>query len=291
MRKSNILITVTAVTIAFLLAITFISFHFSTHNKDSDSDNGVLLPDTDKLPEIDQTPETPDTPGEELPDDQPDVPVTTFPKATYIRAKVNGLNIRSAPSTSASSLGYIDKNDMVIFRGKESNWYVTEYKNKTAYISAGSAYTELTEMIPSADERVEAVVTEGYKLLGFPYVYGATRLHNGKGVFLSGFDKTKYDCSSLMQYIFYYGAGVNLNLTTRTQVTQGTHVPRGEIARGDLIFFTNSIRYNNTGVERIGHVALYLGNNYILHTATDYAVIEEISATRWSYYVETRRMI
>ena len=106
-----------------------------------------------------------------------------------------------------------------------------------------------------------------------------------------GFDKTKYDCSSLMQYMFYYGAGVNLELTTRTQVSQGTHVPRSELSRGDLIFFTNSTRYNKTGVERIGHVALYLGGNYILHTATDYAVIEEISAQRWSYYIETRRMI
>ena len=94
-----------------------------------------------------------------------------------------------------------------------------------------------------------------------------------------------------MQYMFYYGAGVNLELTTRTQVSQGTYVPRSELSRGDLIFFTNSTRYNKTGVERIGHVALYLGGNYILHTATDYAVIEEISAQRWSYYIETRRMI
>ena len=158
-------------------------------------------------------------------------------------------------------------------------------------MSAGSSYTELFELEISPDSRVEAVIGEGYNLLGFPYVYGATRLHNGNGKFLSGFDKTKYDCSSLMQYMFYYGAGVNLELTTRTQVSQGTHVPRSELSRGALIFFTNSTRYNKTGVERIGHVALYLGGNYILHTATDYAVIEEISAQRWSYYIETRRMI
>ena len=94
-----------------------------------------------------------------------------------------------------------------------------------------------------------------------------------------------------MQYIFYYGADILLNMTTRTQVTQGNHVEKSEIERGDLIFFTNSQRYNKTGVERIGHVALYLGENYILHTASDYAVIEEISARRWSYYIETRRFL
>ena len=94
-----------------------------------------------------------------------------------------------------------------------------------------------------------------------------------------------------MQYMFYHGAGVNLNMTTRTQVKQGSYVSKTDLARGDLIFFTNSQRYNKTGTERIGHVALYLGENYILHTATDYAVIEQISAKRWSYYIETRRFI
>ena len=62
------------------------------------------------------------------------------------------------------------------------------------------------------------------------------------------------------------------------------------VKQGDLLFFTNSSRYNKTGVERIGHVALYLGDNYILHTASDYAVIEQISSTRWGYYIEARRV-
>ena len=79
-------------------------------------------------------------------------------------------------------------------------------------------------------------------------------------------------------------------MTTRTQVVQGTTVKDG-LKRGDLMFFTNSSRKNNTGVERIGHVALYLGGNYILHTASDYAKIEQISSTRWSYFIQAQRMI
>ena len=122
-------------------------------------------------------------------------------------------------------------------------------------------------------------------------MYGAIRLHDGYGRKIKGFDATEYDCSSLMQYIYYHGADVLLQMTTRTQVVQGSFVAKSKIARGDLLFFTNSQRYNKTGVERIGHVAMYLGDNYILHTASDYAVIEEISATRWSYYIEARRVI
>ena len=136
----------------------------------------------------------------------------------------------------------------------------------------------------------EAVIAEGTKHMGVKYVYGATRYHNGKGVYLSGFSTQAFDCSSLMQYIFKVAANVNLQVTTRTQVVQGEAVTNG-LKRGDLMFFTNAARKNKTGVERIGHVAMYLGDNYILHTASDYAKIEQISSIRWGYYIQARRMV
>ena len=224
------------------------------------------------------------------PDEDTDVSAPVEVNAQYVRSKVGGLQIRSGPGSSYSSMGYLDKDDMVTLLEREGDWYKTLYKNKTAYISASNSYTEIYSISLSEykNEVVEKIIEEGLRLLGFPYIYGATRLHDGSGKLISSFDKTKYDCSSLMQYIYYYGANINLNMTTRTQVTQGKHVARSDIKRGDLMFFTNSTRYNKTGVERIGHVALYLGNNYILHTASDYAVIEQISATRWKYYIESR---
>ena len=59
----------------------------------------------------------------------------------------------------------------------------------------------------------------------------------------------------------------------------------------NILYFTNSSREHLSGVEKIGHVALYLGDNYILHTATDYARIEQISAKRWGYFIEARRFL
>lgn len=255
---------------------------------ENNSDGSTDLNDGNS-PSLPEQPTDPPLPPEE--DTETEPVIIPEPKATYIRSKTNGLNLRSGPGTGYPSVGYIDKDDMVTFLAKEGNWYKTLYKNKTAYISASSNYTELFEMDPHADDTVEKIIDEGLRLLGFPYVYGAIRLHDGSGRKISGFDATKYDCSSLMQYIFYYGADVNLNMTTRTQVKQGNFVAKSAIARGDLIFFTNAQRYNKTGTERIGHVALYLGENYILHTASDYAVIEQISAQRWHYYIETRRFI
>jgi cell wall-associated NlpC family hydrolase len=78
---------------------------------------------------------------------------------------------------------------------------------------------------------------------------------------------------------------------TRAQVKQGKYVHPDDLQRGDCIFFTNEDRQYNTGIERVGHVAIYLGNNYILHTASDYARIEKMTASRWNFYIEARRFI
>ena len=305
MKKLSIelisMLLATTLLVASALAIIIPTAIRAGSTGDTSSDGTEINPDTSPdennpdeiLPEI---PETEDPPSdttndpEESPED--DVPVIEPVRhATYARAKVNGLNLRTGPGSNYASLGYINAGDMVVLLSNEGDWYRTQYKNKTAYISASSSYTETFEIELSDNSVIEKVIEEGLQLLGYPYVYGAIRYHDGTGKKLSNFDPTKYDCSSLMQYIFYHGANVNLNMTTRTQVKQGIYVPRSDLKRGDLIFFTNSSRYNNTGIERIGHVALYLGENYILHTASDYAVIEEISTQRWNYYIETRRLV
>ena len=242
------------------------------------------VPELPEGPENPEESEEPEEPEEVLPP-APEPPAT----ANYVKAKVNGLNLRSGPGSGYASAGYIDAGDMVTLLAKEGSWYKTNYKNKIAYISANETYTEIHSMEQSEESVIEQVINEGLLLLGHPYVYGAIRFHDGAGNKLKNFDPTKYDCSSLMQYIFYHGAGINLNMTTRTQVKQGTFVSKNDLKRGDLMFFTNSSRYHYTGIERIGHVALYLGDNYILHTASDYAVIEQISTTRWKYYIESRR--
>ena len=42
---------------------------------------------------------------------------------------------------------------------------------------------------------------------------------------------------------------------------------------------------------RSGLTTEYLGDDYILHTASDYARIEKLSATRWAYFIEARRFL
>ena len=237
------------------------------------------LPETsiDELPSLPESevPETPPTPIPEL--------------QSYVYCTADSVNVRSGAGTSFAVLGSAEKGTVYAVIEKTGNWYKTYYRGKIAYLYA--SYFSAFTLEKADDNEVEDVISEGYKLLGTPYVYGAIRLHDGNGVLLKGFTTSKFDCSSLVQYIFYHGAGELLQVTTRTQVKQGEFVPKNELQRGDCIFFTNAEREHKTGVEKIGHVALYLGDNYILHTASDYARIEKMTAKRWSYYVEARRFI
>lgn len=227
----------------------------------------------------------------DTPDDKPivDIEIPQVLTVSYVNVLSDGVNIRSGAGTDYSVRGSAQKATMYALNGSSGGWYKTGYKNKPAYIS--NKYCEVVEMKSSGDEKIEAIINEGTKLLGTAYVYGAVRYHDGNGKKLSGFSINAFDCSSLMQYIFYTGAQVNLQVNTRTQVFQGKTVKKSELKRGDLMFFTNATRKNLTGVERVGHVALYLGDNWILHTASDYAKIEQISATRWSYFIQGQRII
>lgn len=233
--------------------------------------------------------------GEKRGDDEQVIPAAqsdaepTSAAATYIKVTGDGVNVRSGAGTGYSVLGTAEKDTLYALEGAVGGWYKTLYKNGTGYISA--KYCEEVSFEKSTEENVERVIAAGCALLGVKYVYGATRYHDGNGNLYSGFTTSAFDCSSLMQYIFKVGADMNLQVNTRTQIYQGTTVKKSELKRGDLLFFTNASRCNNVGIERVGHVALYLGDGYILHTASDYAKIEKISSARWAYYIQAQRII
>ena len=218
----------------------------------------------------------------------PDEEETAKDSVKYVKSTVNSLSVRSAPSSFSDVFGYMDKEDMVAYAGEKDGYFITTYKERTAYVS--SKYSEVVEFEKSSDD-IEDVIAFASTLLGYPYIYGSQRYHWGNGVLNPNFENGKFDCSSLTQYVYFIAADVVLETTTRTQVYQGVSVSRENIKRGDLLFFTNSTRYYLSGNERIGHVAIYLGNNYILHTSSDFAVIEPISDARWNYYITARRML
>lgn len=236
-----------------------------------------------------------ETPGESAPPSSGEVPSSPAPeeeeketKQLYILCEGNGVNLRSGAGSGYTVVATAAQGTSYAVADKTDGWYCVYYRGKKVYLSASYA-KEFA--LNKSDAAVEAVLEEGYKLIGTPYVYGAVRLHDGNGNLLRGFTKNAFDCSSLTQYTFYTGAHVLLGTTTRIQVREGKYVNKSDLRRGDCIYFTNASRYYNTGIERIGHVAIYLGEGYILHTSSDYARIEKLTASREKYYIEARRFV
>lgn len=96
------------------------------------------------------------------------------------------------------------------------------------------------------DKKRSTIITQALAYLNTPYVYGGTNLKKG------------IDCSAFTRAI-YNKAGISLERTARSQATKGKNVSLKKAKPGDLIFYSSS-RYS-----AITHVAIYLGNNKIVH--------------------------
>ncbi len=235
-------------------------------------------------------PETPVPPQENLPelDGAEDEVYEEEKKKLYAVSRVNGLRVRKGQNSSSSVIGYLDKGDAVFILSESGNYYKTIYKEQEAFVY--SSYCDVMEM-DYQDSKVEGAIDLASSLLGYPYVWGSQRYHWGNGKLNKNFVNGEFDCSALVQYVYFISNNVILDVTSRSQVNNGKGVEKSNLKRGDLMFFTNASRKNKTGNERIGHVGIYFGNNYILHTASDHAVIEPISDLRWSYYITARRVV
>lgn len=101
----------------------------------------------------------------------------------------------------------------------------------------------------------DRIIETGLRYLGTPYVFNS-----------SPYQTNTFDCSSFMQYIFKRN-GITLPRNSRQQYQAGVTVPYSNIQRGDLLFFTTPQRMNREGIERVGHVAIYIGQGRMLHTS------------------------
>jgi cell wall-associated NlpC family hydrolase len=104
----------------------------------------------------------------------------------------------------------------------------------------GGTTTKITYTGPTSTQADKAVQFV-YDQLGCPYVYGAT------GPCADGFD-----CSGLVQAA-WAAAGVSIPRDTYEQWAALPHIPESDIVPGDLLYYNG-----------IGHVAMYVGNGYII---------------------------
>lgn len=123
------------------------------------------------------------------------------------------------------------------------------------------------------------VLSTARRYLGTRYLYGGETPGAG------------FDCSGFVQYVFGRH-GVALPRTSRQQATAGRRLPESLalLEPGDLMLFSSKGR-------RIDHVAIYMGDNRILHSTAGAGkvVYDDLSSPRGKWYlarrVESRRVL
>ncbi|WP_225999211.1 stalk domain-containing protein [Paenibacillus sp. BJ-4] len=183
--------------------------------------------------------------------DAPTRAIRIVSRDDFFTTVLSGVNLRSKPDSSGASpsLRLIPSGEKVhVIREVNALWLEVRTKdNLTGYISAKPKYSDYTS--PSlAEQQGDELIAYGEKFLGSPYEFGAA----------TGQTST-FDCSSFVGEVFRHTLSIVLPRVSYDQAKEGREVGLNELRKGDLLFFSAR------GLE-IGHVAIYAGNNKLLHT-------------------------
>ena len=111
----------------------------------------------------------------------------------------------------------------------------------------------------AARSRGDIAVEWAHKMLGRPYVWGAS-------------GPSSFDCSGLTSYV-WRKAGVSLSHSSRAQIGEGRRVSRSELRPGDLVFYGSPIH----------HVGIYIGGGMKIAAPQTGDVVKVSSIDRGDY--------
>lgn len=122
---------------------------------------------------------------------------------------------------------------------------------------------DLAQKLEEKNSSGSSLKQTAYSFLGARYVFGGNR-------------RNALDCSSFTQQVFRQ-LNVKLPRTAREQFFVGNEVVRGDLRKGDLVFFQTYANFPS-------HVGIYLGNRKMIHASShDRRVI--ISSMDTPYYL------
>lgn len=189
----------------------------------------------------------------------------------YVKINSGSLNMRYKPSASGKIVSKLSKNQLVTVSTQSKGWAKVTAKGKTGYVS--SKY-----IAPKAATAVKKTATAKKTTAPKPANYKAKAISVAKsnlGVKYkwAGNTTSGFDCSGLVTYS-YGKAGVKLPRTAAEMYNVGTKVTAYQ--PGDLLFYATS------GGKKVTHVAIYIGNGQMIHSATSKGV--SIASMNNSYW-------
>ena len=139
----------------------------------------------------------------------------------------------------------------------------TTTKSETSSSSSSSEAETKSYSAPSGSNG-QAVANYACQFVGNPYVYGGTSLTNGA------------DCSGFVMSV-YAQFGIGLPHSSSAMRSCGYEVSVSDMQPGDIICYS-------------GHVAIYVGNNTIVHAATTATGIKYTSPANYNPIISVRRI-
>lgn len=212
---------------------------------------------------------------------------------------VSSVAFRTTSSLSTGSrIRYLQKGETFTILDKVNGgyWYKIRDKNGVlGYVSSLAKYVSVSgqSTAPSgnnskpatANPTADSIIAYGKKYMGTPYVFGGGRKN----------DKT-FDCSGFTSWVFRHHGIALTKGGAQSQYNQdlGKVIPRSQLKKGDLVFFSTPGTVNKTGVKKIGHVGIYMGDNKVLHTyKVGIGVTVSSMASGWwdTHFVAAKRIL
>lgn len=228
------------------------------------------------------------------------------------KVRTDTLNVRMDPSTEAGIIGQVPEGELLtvleeiegwtkVAIEEGDGWVSNEYiETSTHYITAESKEEEEARLKKEEEERKaaaeaaakateksnssssssssgsgrsynppsggsgQAVADYACQFVGNPYVYGGTSLTNGA------------DCSGFVMSV-YAAFGIGLPHSSSGMRSVGYEVSQDAMQPGDIICYS-------------GHVAIYVGNNTIVHASTEATGIKYTSPANYKSIITVRRI-
>lgn len=181
-----------------------------------------------------------------------------------VRVETDVTDVYTGPDSDSAVIGQVSKGStyeiMEVVDGKWAKILVGDNEGYINTAKATIAETVEEVIIDRSEARRQEIAAYGLQFVGNRYVWGGIDPHKGA------------DCSGFTMYVMRQTAGVNLSHSSRAQANEGCEVSQDAMRPGDLVFYGNG--------SRINHVALYIGNNQVVHASNEE---DGIKVSPWNY--------